>query len=201
MSESMHTGGRVYIAALPKRIVHYCYSFLPFARMTLPSAYLLIPKASTNPAGSSQHAHRDTVLGMRAYRFRGDKAAALKHFSRAHLVLGTGEQSLSGGLCSLQSARETVCARDTLDTVHRVDVLDQSDLVAGGGALAGDDGRVGKEELPDLCCERGQSVQMHLATYQEKGRKLTRNHRMPYLAMTLSLLPIQLRYQRQMVAE
>ncbi len=31
-----------------------------------------------------------------------------------------------------------------------VDVLDQGDLVAGRGALAGDDGRVGEEVFPDL---------------------------------------------------
>lgn len=32
----------------------------------------------------------------------------------------------------------------------RVDVLDQSELVAGGTSLTGDDGGVGEEELPDL---------------------------------------------------
>ena len=31
-----------------------------------------------------------------------------------------------------------------------VDVLDQGELVAGGTSLTGDDGGVGKEELPDL---------------------------------------------------
>jgi hypothetical protein len=45
---------------------------------------------------------------------------------------------------------ESMLGRDALDSVSRVDVLDESDLVAGGTTLAGDDGRVGKEELPDL---------------------------------------------------
>ena len=33
--------------------------------------------------------------------------------------------------------------------MHRVDVLDECDLVACGAALTGDDGAVGEEELPD----------------------------------------------------
>ena len=36
------------------------------------------------------------------------------------------------------------------DPVRGIDVLDQGDLVAGRGALAGDDGRVGEEVLPYL---------------------------------------------------
>lgn len=47
-------------------------------------------------------------------------------------------------------ARNSELRLDTLDPVRGVDVLDQRDLVAGGGALAGDDGGVGEEELPDL---------------------------------------------------
>ena len=39
---------------------------------------------------------------------------------------------------------------DTLDSVGGVDVLDERDLIAGGASLAGDDGAVGKEVLPDL---------------------------------------------------
>lgn len=38
---------------------------------------------------------------------------------------------------------------NTIDTVGRVDVLDESDLEASGTALAGDNGGVSKEELPD----------------------------------------------------
>jgi hypothetical protein len=41
-------------------------------------------------------------------------------------------------------------AVDTLDTVGRVDVLDQCELVAGGTTLSGGDGAVGEEILPDL---------------------------------------------------
>jgi len=66
------------------------------------------------------------------------------------LGLGRGEDSLCDVLCSLESARETELGVDTLDTVGRVDVLDHGDLVAGGGTLTGDDGRVGKEVFPDL---------------------------------------------------
>lgn len=40
--------------------------------------------------------------------------------------------------------------RNALNTVGRVDVLDQGDLVAGSGTLAGGDGGVGEEVLPDL---------------------------------------------------
>jgi hypothetical protein len=49
-----------------------------------------------------------------------------------------------------KSALEVELGWHALDAVGRVDVLDQGDLVAGGAALAGDDGRVGEEELPDL---------------------------------------------------
>ena len=49
-----------------------------------------------------------------------------------------------------QGSRQAELARDAFDAVRRVDVLDQGDLVACGGALAGDDGRVGEEEFPYL---------------------------------------------------
>jgi hypothetical protein len=62
--------------------------------------------------------------------------------------LGPG---LEISLGSLRSAADAVLGGDALDAVVRVDVLVENDLVAGGAALAGDDGRVGKEELPDLC--------------------------------------------------
>lgn len=61
--------------------------------------------------------------------------------------LGPG---LEIGLGSVRGAADAVLGGDTLDAVVRVDVLVENDLVAGGAALAGDDGRVGKEELPDL---------------------------------------------------
>lgn len=39
---------------------------------------------------------------------------------------------------------------DILNAVVRVEVLDHGELVARGRALTRDDGRVSKEELPDL---------------------------------------------------
>jgi hypothetical protein len=53
-------------------------------------------------------------------------------------------------LAGIESAGETELALDTLDTVSRVDVLDQSDLIASCGSLAGDDRGVGEEEFPNL---------------------------------------------------
>lgn len=56
---------------------------------------------------------------------------------------------------SCQRAREAELAGHAFDAVRGVDVLDEGDLVAGCGALAGDDGRVGEEVLPDLEWGRG----------------------------------------------
>ena len=53
-------------------------------------------------------------------------------------------------LASLQRTAKTIRIVDALDTVSRVDVLDQGDLVAGGTTLARGDGAVSKEVLPDL---------------------------------------------------
>jgi hypothetical protein len=39
---------------------------------------------------------------------------------------------------------------DSVNAVARVEVLDNNHLEAGGGTLAGSNGRVGQEELPDL---------------------------------------------------
>jgi hypothetical protein len=39
---------------------------------------------------------------------------------------------------------------DTLNTVERVDVLVEDNLVAGSGTLTGDNGGVGQEEFPNL---------------------------------------------------
>lgn len=47
-------------------------------------------------------------------------------------------------------SREVELGVNTLNTVRRVDVLDQGKLEAGGRTLSGDDGRVGKEEFPNL---------------------------------------------------
>lgn len=53
-------------------------------------------------------------------------------------------------LGSGQGTRQTIVVVDALDTVSLVEVLDQSDLVAGCTTRAGDDGGVGQEKLPDL---------------------------------------------------
>lgn len=66
------------------------------------------------------------------------------------LLLATRERVLAGLLASLQRTAETIGVVDTLNTVSRVDVLDESDLVASSGTLAGNDGAVSEEELPDL---------------------------------------------------
>ena len=42
-------------------------------------------------------------------------------------------------LASSEGARKTELRRNSLNTMSRVDVLDKGDLVAGGGALTGDD--------------------------------------------------------------
>lgn len=53
-------------------------------------------------------------------------------------------------LGGIQRTRQTVVVVNSLDTVGRVDVLDQGDLETGGATLTRDDGGVGKEVLPDL---------------------------------------------------
>ena len=54
------------------------------------------------------------------------------------------------GLRRRKRPSQTMLRRDTLDAVRRVDVLDQSDLVASCGTLAGDDGGVGEKVFPYL---------------------------------------------------
>jgi hypothetical protein len=50
----------------------------------------------------------------------------------------------------VESTREAKLRRNAFNTVGRVDVLDEGDLVAGSGSLTGDDRGVGKEVFPDL---------------------------------------------------
>lgn len=66
------------------------------------------------------------------------------------LRLGDREGLLANSLGSGHSAGKSILVVDTLNTVSRVDVLDESNLEAGGTTLAGDDGGVGKEVFPDL---------------------------------------------------
>lgn len=56
----------------------------------------------------------------------------------------------SAELAGRESTGQTELGLDALHSVGGVDVLDQDDLVAGGSALAGSNGGVGKEEFPDL---------------------------------------------------
>ena len=49
-----------------------------------------------------------------------------------------------------QCTKEAGLRGNALDAVGGVEVLDEGDLVAGGGTLAGYDGGVGEEEFPDL---------------------------------------------------
>lgn len=65
--------------------------------------------------------------------------------------MGLGESAMAhvvnGGLAG---ALEAVLGVNTLNTVRGVDVLDEGQLPAGSASLAGDDGRVCQEVLPDL---------------------------------------------------
>lgn len=102
-----------------------------------------------------------------------------------HLALG-----------SSQRARQVVLGIDTLNTVSRVDVLDKGDLVASRGTLSGGNGGESEEIFPNL------DIQISGCNQLQRGReKLTLNQRFPYLATTLSWLPIQFLYHLQIVAE
>jgi hypothetical protein len=85
-----------------------------------------------------------------------------------HLNLhGDGEIILAGGLAGFESALQAELAVNTLNTVGRVDVLDQCQLVAGGTTLSGGDGAVGEEVLPDLRSDVGQSTLSKLTVIDE----------------------------------
>jgi hypothetical protein len=85
-----------------------------------------------------------------------------------HLNLhGDREIILAGGLAGFESALQAELAVDTLNTVGRVDVLDQCQLVAGGTTLSGGDGAVGEEVLPDLRSDVGQSTLSKLTVIDE----------------------------------
>jgi len=63
---------------------------------------------------------------------------------------GRRESGLGPGPGRLESTGKAKLGGHALDAVRRVDVLDHGDLVAGRRSLSGDNGRVCKEELPDL---------------------------------------------------
>ena len=70
------------------------------------------------------------------------------------LLLGRSrwEESLASRLGGIESPGKRELGVDALNTVSRVDILDQGDLVAGGTSLTRDDGGIGKEEFPNLEC-------------------------------------------------
>jgi hypothetical protein len=64
--------------------------------------------------------------------------------------MGTGDSAIRAVDGSLASTGETELRLDTLDTVGRVDVLDEGELPAGSPTLARGDSGGGKEVFPDL---------------------------------------------------
>ena len=67
------------------------------------------------------------------------------------VVLSPGLQ-VSPGVS--KRAGKSLLSGDALNPVVGVDVLGEDNLVARGAALAGNDGGVGKEELPDLTTQK-----------------------------------------------
>lgn len=63
-------------------------------------------------------------------------------------ILHSIRRRIDLGRC--QCSRQAELTGDPFDAVHGIDVLDQGDLITSRRALAGDDGRVGKEKFPDL---------------------------------------------------
>lgn len=63
--------------------------------------------------------------------------------------VGTGKSAVGTGNSSLAGTSEAVLGGNALDTVGRVDVLDEGKLPAGGTTLARSDGRGSQEVLPD----------------------------------------------------
>jgi hypothetical protein len=110
------------------------------------------------------------------------------------LLRALWKSSLASGFAGIESSSEGKLGGNTFDAVSRVYVLDQSDLVAGCGALTGDDSGVSKEEFPDLCI-------ISLSTNQPNKWSLTLYHLLPYFAKTFSELAFQFLYHLQRVAE
>ncbi len=122
----------------------------------------LRPGCQTGPSQNghdSQQFERRTVLiaGLERPCIHVEKRATQFPVQRRlRRELGRGYHIVLGGpglqiaLEALEASRQGELRLNTLDAVGRVDVLDQRELEACGRALAGDDGRVGKEVLPDL---------------------------------------------------
>lgn len=115
--------------------------------------------------------------------------------------MGLGENAVAYVVDgSLAGALQAVLGVNALNTVGGIDVLDHGELPTGSASLAGDDGRVGQEVLPNLRNGKSSSQPCSMCI-MNSSNGLTLNHLLPYLASTFSRLPIQLRYQRQRVAE
>ena len=74
---------------------------------------------------------------------------AVQLYKLPHL-LRDWEGRLASSLAGLERARESKLGWDALDTVRRVDILDERDLVACRTTLARGDGTVREEVLPNL---------------------------------------------------
>lgn len=73
----------------------------------------------------------------------------MKHLQVLLNDVGIGKNAIGTGDGGLAGTSKTELGGDALDTVGRVDVLDQGELPAGGTALARSDGRGSQEVLPD----------------------------------------------------
>lgn len=79
------------------------------------------------------------------------------------------------GLACLQGTSEAELRRDAVDTVGGVEVLDDNNLEAGGGALARGNSGISEEELPNL--DSVSWMQEHLkTTYPEPSRPVSSNN-------------------------
>jgi hypothetical protein len=73
----------------------------------------------------------------------------MKHLQVLLDNVGTGKSAIGTGNSGLASTSEAVLGGNALDTVGRVDVLDEGELPAGGTTLAGSDGGGSQEVLPN----------------------------------------------------
>ena len=127
---------------------------------------------------------------MNQRRLSRHKSCALYHDIVCTLLW---QESLASSLGSGQGALEAVLGLDAIDAVCGVEVLDDDDLEAGGGALSRGDGRVGQEDFPDLS--------LSVSVFVKCSVERTLNQRSPYLALTFSAFPSQFLYHRQRVPE
>lgn len=128
---------------------------LPFVVVRLP-----LPAHFSSSASHTNASHHQITFSRATRLYMLFAMSSYPHLLRRDRREQAGVGLLPGlevELGSRQCARKTVVVGNTLNTVGRVDVLDQRDLVAGSTTLAGDDGGVGQEELPDLFSQKGKS--------------------------------------------